>query len=332
MAGQAQRILELYQRLCEGKMIHKTEEAVRYQINERSVQRDIDLIRSVLAECNDGRTIIYDRAKEGFVLQGAKSSVMTNSEILSISKILLESRAFNREDMSELLEKLVYGCVPENNKKIVSDLLKNELFHYKELTEPVESHEKLWEISSKIPQHYLLQISYERQQKDDIIQRIVVPVSVLFSEYYFYLNAFIVKETGDGSYEKKYEYPALFRIDRIRTYDWIEYHFPLPYADRFQEGEFRKRVQFMYPGKLEQIRLKYTGKRVSAILDRLPTAQIIETDDTGVIIKAEVFGKGILMWLLSQGNHIELLAPEHMRRELKEMLIHMLEKYEDEEV
>ena len=34
----------------------------------------------------------------------------------------------------------------------------------------------------------------------------------------------------------------------------LDEHFRVPYRDRFEEGEFRKRVQFMYGGKLERIR------------------------------------------------------------------------------
>ena len=82
----------------------------------------------------------------------------------------------------------------------------------------------------------------------------------------------------------------------------------MPYKDRFQEGEFRKRVQFMYGGKLERIKFKYTGPSIEAVLDRLPTAEIISQDENGWTIEAEVFGKGIEMWLRSQGNHIKTLT------------------------
>ena len=86
----------------------------------------------------------------------------------------------------------------------------------------------------------------------------------------------------------------------------LEEHFKVPYKDRFQEGEFRKRVQFMYGGKLERIRFKYTGPSIEAVLDRLPTAEIVSQDETGWLVEAEVFGKGIEMWIKSQGNHITM--------------------------
>ena len=60
----------------------------------------------------------------------------------------------------------------------------------------------------------------------------------------------------------------------------------------------------MYGGKLERIRFKYIGPSIEAVLDRLPTAKIISQDDEGWFVEAEVFGKGIEMWLRSQGNYI----------------------------
>lgn len=157
--------------------------------------------------------------------------------------------------------------------------------------------------------------------------RIVEPVSILFSEYYFYLNAYIVVQQTGGRYEHKYDYPAIFRIDRIEDYEHMDERFSLPYASRFQEGEFRKRVQFMYPGRLEKIRFRYTGKSVDAILDRLPTAKILSQGDRIFEIEAEVYGKGIVMWLLSQGERVEVIAPAHLREKMRDTLLNMLELY-----
>ena len=189
-----ERILDLYEQLCAGRTLTKVKEALRFGIDERSVQRDIDDIRAFLAERNiakgENRQIVYDRQQKGFRLVGSPSPLMTNSEILAVSKILLESRAFTKEEMSGILNKLVAGCVPLENVKLVSALVSNELFHYVELTHPVGIQDKLWEIGCDIQQHHLMRIRYQRQGADaaSAVERIVEPVSILFSEYYFYLK------------------------------------------------------------------------------------------------------------------------------------------------
>ena len=63
----------------------------------------------------------------------------------------------------------------------------------------------------------------------------------------------------------------------------------------------------MYGGKLRQIKFQYTGLSIEAVLDRLPTAQILQQGKIGWIVSAEVFGSGIDMWLRSQGDAVVLL-------------------------
>lgn len=92
------------------------------------------------------------------------------------------------------------------------------------------------------------------------VKRIIQPVALIFSEYYFYLNAFIVEKNEAGVFEQKHDYPAVFRIDRICEYREIGEKFRIAYANRFEEGEFRKKVQFMFPGALTRMQLRYTGK------------------------------------------------------------------------
>ena len=74
--------------------------------------------------------------------------------------------------------------------------------------------------------------------------------------------------------------------------------------DKFSDGEFRKRVQFMYSGELRTVNFTYGGPSIEAVLDRLPTAEIVKEENGVYTIKAEVYGNGIDMWLRSQGDYI----------------------------
>lgn len=55
-------------------------------------------------------------------------------------------------------------------------------------------------------------------------------------------------------------------------------------------------------GELRTIRFKYTGLIIEAVLDQLPTAQIIDHDESGRTIEAEIYGDGVDMWLKRQGR------------------------------
>lgn len=328
------RTLSIYIRLCAGKLINKAEEANRFGVDEKSIQRDIDDIRAFLEDqkterSTESREIIYDRVHKGFTMTGADGSAMTNSEILAVSKILLESRAFSKTEMDALLGKLIEGCVPLRNMKLVSDLIANEKYHYVELTNPSYDRDSLWNLGVAVRNHNLLEISYHKAEAvDECVKRMIEPVGIVFSEYYFYLNAFLVEKDASGKYVHKYSYPAVFRVDRIISIRETGQKFKVPYNGRFEEGEFRKRVQFMYSGELMRVKFRFYGGSAEAVLDRLPTAKIVSRQQDQYEIEAEVFGKGIMMWLLSQGEKVEVLSPEWLREEMKGTLEKMVERYQ----
>ena len=58
---------------------------------------------------------------------------LSTSEVPAISKILLESRAFTKKEMMNLLDKLIENCIPWKNRVEINDMLNNERFHYVEL-------------------------------------------------------------------------------------------------------------------------------------------------------------------------------------------------------
>ena len=129
-------------------------------------------------------------------------------------------------------------------------------------------------------------------------------------------------------FQRKYDYLAVFRIDRIEQFKEVEQKFVQEYVDRFEEGAFRKRVQFMFPVPLTRLHLKYIGNSVEAIMDRLPTARILSQTEGEYLLEAEVHGKGIMMWLLSQRKRVEVLNPVSLRGEMRELLKEMYQKYE----
>ena len=68
-----QRILAIYTRIMNGETVNKKEEAMRYQVHPRSIQRDIQDITAFLErdELNTGiiNSVIYDTKAEGYRLQ-----------------------------------------------------------------------------------------------------------------------------------------------------------------------------------------------------------------------------------------------------------------------
>lgn len=306
------RVLQIYTKLSDGYIINKAEEAQGYGVNERSIQRDIDDIRNFL-DADSERTgvvnsIVYDRQEKGYRLETLYKIRLKNSEVLALCKILLDSRAFTKQEMVEMLDKLITCCVPKSNQKLVKELISNEEFHYVELHHKTKFINTMWEIGQAIREARYVEMDYLRTKDKSLVHRRVKPVAIMFSEYYFYFTAFIDDEEVRKDFDVLNDsFPTIYRIDRIKKLTVMEDRFHIPYNSRFEEGEFRKRVQFMYGGKLQKITFKYSGTDVDAVLDRLPTAKIFEEENGTYTINAEVFGKGIDMWLRSQGDAVQII-------------------------
>ena len=304
--AKSMRLLTMYSRLLDGKILRKRELADEFGIAARSVQRDLESLRIFFAEEMMGREILYDPRERGYRLSHACARGLTNSEILAVCKILLESRSMHRDEMMPILDKLMDCCVPDSSKKAVTSLVANERHHYVEPRHGKRILDGLWEIGQAIDRHQVMELEYAKMD-GTISSRAVEPVGLMFSEYYFYLVAFLHGDPRVESYRQNNTLmPTIYRVDRIQNFIVTQEHFTPAYASRFQEGEFRKRIQFMFGGKLNRVRFRYTGPSIEAVLDRLPTAQIISQDEEGWIVEAEVFGKGIEMWLRSQGEYVTI--------------------------
>lgn len=302
------RLLALQEQLLCGNAIDKKAMANRFEVSEKSLQRDLETLRAYYAgQDND---LQYDRTADKYRLEQPAEARLTKSEVLAVCKILLESRAFTEAELDPILNKLVACCTPVQNLQAVQELIGNERFHYVPPHHGKKFVDKLWKLGEAIRDHKVLEMDYVGTHNGTTKHRRVQPVGILFSEYYFYLAAFIEgidkKERFANPEDRS---PTIYRVDRIADFTVTADRFDIPYKDRFQEGEMRKRIQFMYGGKLRRIRFKYTGPNIEAVLDRLPTARIMEDlPDGGQVVEAEVFdGNGLDMWLRSQGEWVEML-------------------------
>lgn len=307
--GKSSRVLFLYEKLLQGQTIKKDRLAMQFGVNEKSIQRDFEIIRDFLdrrkAEEGYGAQLIYDYREKGYCLDQAGRFTLSNAEVLAVSKILLASRAFTKKEMMEILNNLIENCVPAEERRLISGLLGNEQFHYVELQHHKVFLDKLIPLGQAIRECRVIQIRYEKLKEREAVERRLEPLAILFSEFYFYLVGFIEGHEGEENFENmENRFPAIYRIDRIEKLKVLDEHFRIPYANRFEEGEFRKRIQFMYGGNLRRIRFRYRGLSIEAVLDRLPTARILREEEEGYVVEAEVFGKGVDMWVKSQGEDI----------------------------
>lgn len=318
------RILSIFKRLNNGAIIKKAIEAKRFNVNKKTIQRDIEDIRDYLAETQkdgDNCELIYSHTKKGYIMTNSSERCFKGPEILAIVKVLLESRAFCHQELDLLFNKLLLQVSPLEKQQI-QEVIRNEKFHYAPVRHNKLLINNLWTLSQAMKEQWLVKICYKKENEAQSFIRVVEPQGIIFSEYYFYLIACI--------YDANYDFPAVYRVDRIQEIEILDKHYAVSYCNRFQEGEFRKCVQFMNSGPLLRVRFKYWGESIEAVMDRLPTARVLGCEGNVYSLEAEVFGKGIKMWFLSQAQYLEVVGPEEFREEMRKTVKEMARFYEDE--
>lgn len=320
-------LLFIYDQLKEGKVVKKNDILNKFEINERTFYRYIKDIKNFIEEESNGKTVgeelIADRYKEGYILKGKHEKSLDERKVLAISKVLLESRGFAKREMKEIIGKLLDNCASKD-KESIEYIIGNEFVNYIPPKHGKNLLERLWQISNAINDKRILEIGYSKLGADgkiqeEVVRRTVEPKGLLFSEYYFYLIAFI---EGKG-----YKYPTIYRVDRIKELIPTDRTYKEKHNERFQDGEFRKLIQFMQTGELERIQFKFRGTSIEAVLDRLPNANVVKEKDGEYIVNANMFGKGIKMWLLSQGSSVEVLSPKQLREDMIDTIEKMVMEY-----
>lgn len=314
------RILILYNRLIKGENINKTSFALENGINERSVDRDIEDIRMFLSEIYSTHELLFDRVSGMYYMTGCNNAEVTGVELMALLKILISSRAFTKDEMEGLLSGIV-SLVSNYKGKELIEVVRNEVDNYKQPSHGKAILKLQWDLNKCILNQRKIKMEYYKQNSEKV-ERIVSPISVVFSEYYFYLVAFI-----DGH---DYNYPAFFRIDRINSFKVLEEMYPKELFNQYNVGDMRKSIQFMYAGDLIDIKLKCNKNLIEPVLDKLPNGEIAETFQDYYIVKAKIFGQEFMKWILSQGNQIEVLEPKELRKSIYESIINMAKLYKDE--
>lgn len=306
----SERVMELFFRAIKGEALSAQKIAEEHHVSTRSVTRDINNLKCFLSEHSDiigNAELVYSGSTHCYHLK--LEHFLTNKELLAITKILIGSRAFNQEDLRNIIQKLKMNT-STSDRATLEQLLHKELLHYREIGSDCHSViEHVWKLTDCIKNRKKITITYYKMNRH-LVNHKIKPVSIMFSEYYFYLIAYKEEETANV--------PLYFRIDRIADMTIHRETYTLALSQNIDEGILRQKSQFMWPGPNRRIRFEFTGPSVQAILDRIPTAKIIQKNKNSCLIEAEVYGDGIKMFLLSQGHWVKVISPESFVAEMKE--------------
>ena len=123
------RVLYIYSMLMRGQILKKKELVQDIGVSARSIQRDLENIRDFLdkkyVKEGYGSQLIYNYHEKGYCLEEYTQLRLSYDEVLAISKILLESRAFTKREMMYILDKLIEDYIPWESRAAINDMLNN---------------------------------------------------------------------------------------------------------------------------------------------------------------------------------------------------------------
>ena len=248
------RMLEIFFRAMKGENISVKHLAEEYGVSGKSISRDLGEIKSFLCENRElvGNTELkYASNSKTYHLEF--DNFLLSKELLAITKMMIGCRAFSKMEILDIIAKLK-NFTSFNDRNILEKIIMKEMYHYNEVNHDCKSViENLWQLTRCIHERIEITVTYYKVSRD-MVERRLMPVAVMFSEYYFYLIAYRCDE-DDWK-------PLYYRVDRIVNVVEHRKHFVLNREHDFDEGELRSKIQFMFPGEYRKIRFEYTGASV----------------------------------------------------------------------
>ncbi len=326
MGQKKDRVLEILFRLVIGSEISVAEIANEYEVSTKSISRDINEIKNFIADHREllsNAELKYSNTSKKYYLE--LPYFLNSEEMFALVKVLIGARGFTKTQTLEIIGKLK-RFTTKQDQNVINKLISNEVYHFNEVKHDCKNViDNLWKLTSCIDKHKEITISYYKMNRD-YVERRVRPLAITFTDYYFYLIGYQESKPDGDSNSKSWDI-RYYRVDRIVGIIEHRTEFDVKDQSKFDEGDLMSKIQFMFPGKTRHIRFEFSGPSVQAILDKIPTAKVVEIKNGIHIIEADVFGSGINMYLLSQGSWVKALAPAEFVDEMKEEIEKMRERY-----
>jgi len=305
------RIIDITMHLLQGEKFDSEDAAHLYDVNKRTVYRDLQVIRENPI-FNANYQIEFDPVQKKHFVTG--DGQINTKEILAIIQIIMGSRALSKPEVTEIVEHLRKLMITKDQSK-VDKLLKLDYV-------PVKTNGKLLDyiadFTRLIESRTEVEFTYQGSMPNSDTHRLRhgVPMSLYFSNFYFYVLMF---SQAKGA--------RVCRLDRILSYKELESSVNVP-REKWEDGtSVRKYTYLLNGGRKSYFKIKYWGYPWTA-LDKLPNSKLVSRESDGsVIIEGYLHSQGLKHWLMSQGTVVKILEPQSLIEEVKKELRGSLEQY-----
>lgn len=304
------RVLTLYHDLLQGKSIRKPECMQLHSITSRTFERDLEDIRMFLYDSYLTMDLIFDRANNCYYMSGISNNDVNIPEIISMLRIILDSRSFTKKDMGEVV-KTVFSMMKWHSLGYFMPQIKEEITSYNPVVNDASIMNRYMSFSKCIEDREKIILHYKKAD-NELAHLKVTPMEINFYGFFFFLCGY---HEQDGKQK-----PYFFRFDRIAGYEPTQEHYNSETISDYKKLNLKEHLQFMFAGDYIKVEFLYWGDALQTILDTLSDAKICGEKGGKKIIEAQVFTRGFKMWMLGQGEFLEVVKPEWYRNEIVESI------------
>lgn len=308
------RVAEIFIRMIQGETIYKKDEALRYKISERSIERYMKSIGDYIQD--SGINMSYIRKSMPTRYSITKNTDIPFEEILTLLKIVIGTRAFNKPEFEQLKNRLLSQLSKDDRAK-ATRLTNSTVAKYVPIKSKFNLLGRIKDFSNYIDDNTT--IDYKYLSSTGILrQGFALPVSLYFDTFYFYIVM----------YSEETEKSIPYRLDRFQKYNASKARkIKIPQMLKKDDGEDRKDTYLLNYGHTVNFEFYYSGYPQTA-LDRIPNSRIKQTLDNEVLIEGTAYSQGLILWIMGQGSRVRVKSPASLIRDVKSELEKTLEYYE----
>lgn len=298
------RMYTIDEQLRNGRYPNCSTLAFHFQVNPKTIQRDIDYMRDLL-----GAPIAYDRYRRGFFYESEwrflPSIFFDEREIKSLmatrSVLARYDGAPYYQEIRDALDKVLQylpGALPQHHFL--------DVYSFARTSGEQPSPECFSVLEEAIRNRRKVRIVYEALRTGETSERIVHPYRLHLAEDIWYLVAICELRNK----------PRSFMLRRIRRLELLDVAYE-PDPDFDPDAYLHERMYLFIAGNGKQtVRIRFNARHAGWIRDSRwhPAQKIVENGDGSLILVMDVDAYDVVTcWLLQYGTDAEVLEPEELR-------------------
>lgn len=326
-----QRITKILLQMIEGDAIVLGEAAERYGVSERTIQRDMSVIKNNLLYSEHFKFQHNTETEEYYLdIQGT----VPFADILAIMKVLIGTRVFSKDTLDNISNdlQLAVGSLEQEEVRKTMTTIRSS---YESVTTNDSLLELILKFNDWVDDQTTINFLYKNGgvKAKPIKMQTGVPLSLYFADHYFYVVMYMVRagqKDADGR-------AFVYRLDRFigKPEPLIKRKIQVPREKWEDEDSIRAKSYKMSSGEIVNYTFIYYENPQIA-LDQLPNSKakrdvngdFYKDKDGGTTIEGYLSYNGAKMWAISQGSKVRVKAPGKLAIDVKNDLQKALDFYD----